>query len=191
MKRRRRRSASRTNGHSVASSTFARCTWRPSPCWESMTFAVWLRPARTHPITDAAWRLRNGRRERTEWDWRSRSRPRSAVALLGEHDFRGLAAAGANTPHYRCRVALAQWAPRADGVGLAFTVEADRFLHHMVRFIVGTMVDIALGRRPPDDFPSLLVATDNLAASPPAPPQGLYLEAVRYPPDLYAEASTS
>ncbi len=115
----------------------------------------------------------------------------AAVALLGEHDFRGLAAAGANTPHYRCRVALAQWAPRADGVGMAFTVEADRFLHHMVRFIVGTMVDIALGRRSPDDFPSLLAATDNLAASPPAPPQGLYLEAVRYPPDLYAAESTS
>jgi tRNA pseudouridine38-40 synthase len=115
----------------------------------------------------------------------------AAVSLLGEHDFRGLAAAGANTPHYRCRVALAQWAPRADGVGMAFTVEADRFLHHMVRFIVGTMVDIALGRRPPDDFPRLLAATDNLAASPPAPPQGLYLEAVRYPPDLYAEESTT
>jgi tRNA pseudouridine38-40 synthase len=114
----------------------------------------------------------------------------AAAALIGEHDFRGLAAAGANTTHYRCRVALAQWAPRADGVGLAFTVEADRFLHHMVRFIVGTMVDIALGRRPPADFPRLLEATDNLAASPPAPPQGLYLEAVRYPQDLYAEEST-
>jgi len=116
---------------------------------------------------------------------------RAVAALIGEHDFRGLAAAGANTAHYRCRVALAQWAPRADGVGMAFTVEADRFLHHMVRFIVGTMVDIALGRRPPVDFPRLLAATDNLAASPPAPPQGLYLEAVRYPPDLYAEESTS
>lgn len=115
----------------------------------------------------------------------------AAVALLGEHDFRGLAAAGANTSHYRCRVALAQWAPRADGVGMAFTVEADRFLHHMVRFIVGTMVDIALGRRSPDDFPRLLEATDNLAASPPAPPQGLYLEAVRYPSDLYAAEPTS
>jgi tRNA pseudouridine38-40 synthase len=113
----------------------------------------------------------------------------AAAALIGEHDFRGLAAAGANTAHYRCRVALAQWAPRADGVGMAFTVEADRFLHHMVRFIVGTMVDIALGRRPPPDFPRLLVAPDNLAASPPAPPQGLYLEAVRYPLDLYAEES--
>jgi tRNA pseudouridine38-40 synthase len=115
----------------------------------------------------------------------------AAAALIGEHDFRGLAATGANTAHYRCRVALAQWAPRADGVGMAFTVEADRFLHHMVRFIVGAMVDIALGRRPPADFPRLLAATDNLAASPPAPPQGLYLEAVRYPPDLYAEESAT
>ena len=112
----------------------------------------------------------------------------AAAALIGEHDFRGLAAAGANTAHYRCRVALAAWAPRADGAkGVQFTVEADRFLHHMVRFIVGTMVDIALGRRPAADFSRLLAATDNLAASPPAPPQGLYLEAVRYPPDLYAE----
>ena len=114
---------------------------------------------------------------------------RAAAVLVGEHDFRGLAAAGANTSHYRCRVALAHWAPRADGMGMAFTVEADRFLHHMVRFIVGTMVDIALGRRPPEDFPHLLAATDNLAASPPAPPQGLYLEAVTYPPELYAEES--
>ena len=115
----------------------------------------------------------------------------AAAALLGVHDFRGLAAAGANTAHYRCRVALADWAPRADGMGMAFTVEADRFLHHMVRFIVGTMVDIALGRRPPADFPRLLAATDNLAASPPAPPQGLYLEAVHYPSDLYAEESNA
>src|SRR6266545_6963094 len=116
---------------------------------------------------------------------------RDASALLaGEHDFRGLAAAGAATAHYRCRVALAEWAPRTDegGGGVTFTIEADRFLHHMVRFLVGTMVDIALGRRPPADFPRLLEATDNLAASPPAPPHGLYLMAVRYPPELYAEA---
>jgi tRNA pseudouridine38-40 synthase len=112
----------------------------------------------------------------------------ASALLAGEHEFRGLAAAGAATAHYRCRVALAEWAPRTDGAGVTFTIEADRFLHHMVRFLVGTMVDIALGRRPPADFPRLLAATDNLAASPPAPPQGLYLVAVRYPPELYAEA---
>ncbi len=115
---------------------------------------------------------------------------RAAALLPGEHDFRGLAATGggAPKPHYRSRVALAEWAPRTDGAGVTFTIEADRFLHHMVRFLVGAMVDVALERRPPSDLPRLLNATDNQAASPPAPPQGLYLVAVRYPPDLYAEA---
>jgi tRNA pseudouridine38-40 synthase len=111
----------------------------------------------------------------------------AAATLAGEHDFRGLAAAGAAKPDYRCRVALARWAPRADGTGVTFTIEADRFLHRMVRFLVGTMVDIALARRPGSDLSQLLTATDNQGASPPAPPQGLYLEAVRYPRDLYAE----
>ena len=72
---------------------------------------------------------------------------------------------------------------------MTFTIEADRFVHRMVRFLVGAMVDVALHRRPPSDFTALLAATDNQAASPPAPPQGLYLVAVRYPPDLYAEVA--
>jgi tRNA pseudouridine38-40 synthase len=136
----------------------------------------------------------------------------AAAALRGEHEFRGLARAGRGDrpgggdieepdaggeeaardakPDYRCRVALAEWAPRADGAGVTFTIEADRFLHRMVRFLVGAMVDIALGRRPPSDFPRLLAASDNQAASPPAPPQGLYLVAVRYPPDLYTGAES-
>jgi tRNA pseudouridine38-40 synthase len=96
---------------------------------------------------------------------------------------------GTPKPDYRCRVALARWAPRANGTGMTFTVEADRFLHRMVRFLVGTMVDIALARRPLSDFTRLLSAPDNRAASPPAPPQGLYLEAVTYPRDFYAEAT--
>jgi tRNA pseudouridine38-40 synthase len=113
----------------------------------------------------------------------------TAGALLGTHAFRGFAAAGTPKPDYRCRVALARWAPRANGTGMTFTVEADRFLHRMVRFLVGTMVDIALARRPLSDFTRLLSAPDNRAASPPAPPQGLYLEAVTYPRDFYAEAT--
>src|SRR2546425_879316 len=51
------------------------------------------------------------------------------------------------------------------------------------RYVIGT--DDAAGA--PSDPPHLLDATDNQAAGPPAPPQGLYLEAVRYPPALYAE----
>ena len=113
----------------------------------------------------------------------------AGAVLVGEHDFRGLAAHGAARPDSRCRVALAEWAPRADGAGVTFTIEADRFVHHMVRFIVGAIVDIALHRRPLSDLSALLVAADNQAASAPAPPQGLCLMAVRYPAQLYAEAT--
>jgi tRNA pseudouridine38-40 synthase len=110
----------------------------------------------------------------------------AARVFVGEHDFRALSAAGPKQDR-RCRVTRADWTRRADGTGVTFVIEADRFLHRMVRFLVGTMVDVALGRRPVDDCAALLAAADNQAASPPAPPQGLYLVAVRYPDHLYAE----
>jgi tRNA pseudouridine38-40 synthase len=69
---------------------------------------------------------------------------------------------------------------------LVFAIEANRFLHHMVRFLVGTMLDIATGRRPLADLSGLLLAADNRDVSPPAPPHALFLDAVIYPRDLYA-----
>lgn len=111
---------------------------------------------------------------------------RTATPLLGTHDFRALSSAGQDKPHYRCTVTHAAWRLRAEHEGYIFDIEADRFLHRMVRFLVGVSVDIALGRRPPDDLPRLLRGTDNREASPPAPPEGLYLVGVRYP-DLQLE----
>ncbi len=109
-----------------------------------------------------------------------------ARTLLGEHGFQALSAAGQPKDHYRCRILDAEWRPREGAAGWEFWVTADRFLHRMVRFLVGTMVEIARGRRPPGDLAALLDATDNQAASPPAPPQGLYLVSVRYPTEWYA-----
>lgn len=109
----------------------------------------------------------------------------AAAVVRGEHDFRAFAAKGEPKPHHRCEVRLAEWEARDWGRGVSFHVAADRFLHHMVRFLVGTMVDIALGRRPPDDMRVLLGRRDNQATSPPAPPQGLYFVAAEYPADLY------
>jgi tRNA pseudouridine38-40 synthase len=71
---------------------------------------------------------------------------------------------------------------------VSFSIEADRFLHHMVRMLVGTMVDVGLGRRPPADMEALLQRGDNTATSPPAPAQGLYFVAVTYPPELFHRA---
>lgn len=104
-----------------------------------------------------------------------------AAQLAGEHDFRGLSAAGQTKPHYRCRVVEATWTERPGTEGFIFTIEADRFLHRMVRFLVGVSVDIARRRRPAADLDRLLTSTDNHDASPPAPPEGLYLIGVRYP----------
>jgi tRNA pseudouridine38-40 synthase len=86
---------------------------------------------------------------------------------------------------YDCTVRRAHWEPRAGGQGLTFHIAADRFLHHMVRFLVGTMVDIGLGRRPLDDMATLLTASDNQTTSPPAPPQGLYFVAAEYPAECF------
>lgn len=108
----------------------------------------------------------------------------SARALRGEHDFRAFAAKG-DKLHYRCRLVLADWEPRPGGQGVSFLVESDRFLHHMVRMLVGTMVDVGLGRRPPEDIAILLQRQDNGGTSPPAPAQGLYFLAVTYPPELF------
>ena len=56
----------------------------------------------------------------------------------------------------------------------------------MVRFLVGTMVEIAQRRRPVSDLGALLRSRDNHEASKPAPPEGLFLVSVRYPVECYA-----
>lgn len=131
---------------------------------------------------------------RRRWEWPvhhalERSRlDEAAATLLGEHRFLAFAVRGTAPPNdeHRCTIHDATWKDRAGG--LVFEIEANRFLHHMVRFLVGTMVDVAAGRRAPDSFATLLTAEDNLETSAPAPPNALFLDAVRYPRDLYLTA---
>ena len=109
----------------------------------------------------------------------------AAGSLPGSHAFRAFAVRG-TAPHdddHRCTIHHARWDDRPGG--LVFEVEANRFLHHMVRFLVGTMVDIALGRRELATMAALLTAGDNRGVSPPAPAHALFLERVEYPADLY------
>ena len=111
----------------------------------------------------------------------------AASALAGEHDFRAFALKGEPKPHHRCIIRLAEWRDRVGGKGLSFHIAADRFLHHMVRMLVGTMVDIGLDRRPVEDMARLLGRGDNAETSPPAPPEGLYFVAADYPAEAFAE----
>ena len=112
----------------------------------------------------------------------------AASAMVGDHCFRAFAVQGTapERDDHRCTVRESAWRDRPGGEGLVFVVEANRFLHHMVRFLVGTMLDVATGRRPLADVPRLLVATDNREVSAPAPAQALFLDRVEYPAHLYA-----
>jgi tRNA pseudouridine38-40 synthase len=108
-----------------------------------------------------------------------------AAGLFGEHSFRAFAVRGTAPPDddHRCDIRRAEWRERPGG--LVFEIEANRFLHHMVRFLVGTMIDAATGRRPATDVAALLLASDNADVSPPAPPHALFLDRVCYPAELY------
>ena len=66
------------------------------------------------------------------------------------------------------------------GSTLELWIEADAFLRQMTRVLVGTMLQVASGRRTPEAFAALLEGAPRRAAGPTAPPHGLYLAAVRY-----------
>lgn len=104
--------------------------------------------------------------------------------IVGDHSFRAFAKAGQEERGDRCIVTRVEWA-RWDDLGLELHISANRFLHHMVRYLVGTMVDIAGGNRPSGDLPRLLEGEAGMLTSPPAPPEGLFLSRVRYDPGAY------
>lgn len=105
----------------------------------------------------------------------------AAETIVGEHSFRAFAKSGQPERGDRCTVHESRWEPW-ERLGLTFRITADRFLHHMVRYLVGTMADIARGKRPLADLRRLLEEPESdLLTSPPAPPTGLFLHHVTYP----------
>jgi tRNA pseudouridine38-40 synthase len=105
----------------------------------------------------------------------------AAATVVGAHSFERFAKTGQPERGYRCHVIRAAWSDTDLGVRL--TITADRYLHHMVRYLVGTMVDVARCRRPLDDMTRLLARDPDLVTSPPAPAEGLFLHHVEYPGD--------
>ena len=102
--------------------------------------------------------------------------------LIGEHDFTSFCRRPAPEATLVRRVVDARWeaADSDDGCRLRFWIEASAFCHQMVRSIVGTMVDVGLGRRRAGDVAGIIRAVDRSKASNIAPPHGLCLWEVRY-----------
>jgi tRNA pseudouridine38-40 synthase len=108
-----------------------------------------------------------------------------AAALPGTHDFTAFTPTETDHVRFEREVMSAEWrdgeaAGAPPGQLLEFWIEADAFMRHMVRVLVGTMLQVAGGRRSAEDFQLLLDGAPREGAGETAPPHGLYLASVRY-----------
>ena len=102
----------------------------------------------------------------------------AAAALMGDHDFSVFQAAGCDADNPVRRVLRSELARR--GQLISYTIEATAFLRHMVRNIIGTLVEVGGGERSAADLPRLLATHDRTQAGPTAPACGLCLTRVAY-----------
>lgn len=104
---------------------------------------------------------------------------RCAAAILGSHDFTAFTPTDSDHVRFRRVVFDAGWRRESERI-LAFEIEADAFMRKMVRILVGTMLEAAVGKRSPADFPDLLTGRPRPEAGLTAAPHGLYLLGVTY-----------
>jgi tRNA pseudouridine38-40 synthase len=103
----------------------------------------------------------------------------AAQVLLGEHDFSAFRAIECQANSPLRRVESLDVSRRGDWVLIGITANA--FLHHMVRNIAGLLMAIGHGESPPERVAAVLATRDRKQNAATAPPDGLYLAAVRYP----------
>jgi tRNA pseudouridine38-40 synthase len=102
----------------------------------------------------------------------------AAALLVGMHDFGAFRSAGSEVSTSVRTVRRSAW--RNNAGLLTYEISGDGFLRHMVRAVVGTLVEVGRGWRQPDEIPALLTGAARSQAGATAPPQGLFLVSVDY-----------
>ncbi len=102
----------------------------------------------------------------------------ASQVLLGENDYQSFCQAGVKLSHYRCNVLSVSLLE--DENRILFEIVANRFLHNMVRIIIGTLVEAGRGKLGCEDVKKILTARDRRKAGITAPAHGLFLIRVNY-----------
>ena len=148
---------------------------RYSALWRSYRYTVLNTPVGNPFMVDTSWHVIK--------PLRLRAMQLACDAIMGEQDFSAFCRKATHDDgtekSMRRYVMKADWVDAGDGV-LRFDIVANAFCHQMVRSLVGTFVEIGLGKRPPSDMRGLILSRDRTAAAPVAPPQGLCLWEVGY-----------
>ena len=109
---------------------------------------------------------------------------KAADLLLGFEDFESFSKTNTQVKTFLCDISRAHW-EEEEGI-LRFEITADRFLRNMVRAIVGTLVEVGLGKISPNDFADIIESKDRSQAGYSAPAAGLFLKEILYPKDYRA-----
>ena len=98
--------------------------------------------------------------------------------IIGKHDFRSFCRVVSTVKNHYCNVQEAKWIEKSET--LKFIIKANRFIHGMVRALVGTLVDVGRGKLNGDDFKEILLTRNRIHAGQSAPAKGLILEKIYY-----------
>lgn len=107
----------------------------------------------------------------------------AAALLIGKHDFECFSRVKTEVNNFYCDITIANWV--LEGDNLTFHIRANRFLRGMVRAIVGTLLNVGLGKITVAQFEEVINSKDRKKAGAAAPAQGLFLTKVVYPPDIF------
>ena len=133
-------------------------------------YAIWNRPDRPAFFPELVWHR-----------WQKldvAAMKRAAGRLVGEHDFASFARAGHGRENTVRTVLACEVSHRSPL--LVIGIEGTGFLWNMVRIMVGTLVEVGLGKYLPEDIPKMLAAKDRGEGGPTAPPHGLFLQWIKY-----------
>lgn len=135
-------------------------------------YRIWNDPCRSPLLADRTFHVPYG--------LDIRKMRQAAKAFLGKHDFRSFTSVSAMKKERSCVRTIKKFQIKKEDRLLVIHVEADGFLYHMIRNMVGTLLEVGRGKRSPEDLSAILHSKDRRSAGMTAPSQGLTLIKVVY-----------